>query len=421
MDGIRKRTKRSSSTNKVKLTACATTLFAALLSSQPVDAGLNDAGRLSAKVLDRKGKPLAGVKITITNRQKEDYLLNRITDKRGRFHLIAQIPILFDDCFSLYLEADGYQPLQVWEKLAPGRSQRAVYKLFRQSGADLYNQGVNALKSGDRGTAEQLLLNSLKTQPDLVQARHALAQLYLHQRKYLQAIDAVEAVLAEQPQDGQSLEVLYAAHRGLRNSQDARQTLRALAAAGYVVAAAQHFHNEGVRSFRRGDLESAQHELGEAVALNPDLVEAYVQLAKVQNRAGLPVDAEAAAKKALVIEPGHTEAQKQSFKALCMLGQWKKASALLALLIARDPELSDIRLYQWSIERMGLDEALLARKNIEELVNFKPDHARAKLLLGLIAVRTGEVEAARGHLQRYLELAPVDSESQTARTLLYEL
>ena len=60
------------------------------------------------------------------------------------------------------------------------------------------------------------------------------------------------------------------------------------------------------------------------------------------------------------------------------------------------------------------------RKALERIHLYRPDHAHAHRLLGLMAA-SSDVAAAKRHLARFLELAPDDPEAVTVREVLAEL
>jgi len=335
--------------------------------------------------------------------------------------MAIQVPALLDDCFLLSFEAQGYQQLQRWERLIPGRSLRVVYEMQTETGGTEHNLGVKALESGDLVGAEQHFLRALEIQPSLALSHHALAELYLHQKRYLEAIDSAKAALAGKPGDGRSLEILYSANHALERDSQAQEALLALVDGGHAALAGNHYHQEGLVALAGGETDLALGKFREAVSLLPDLVVAHISLAEAAIQAGRPAEAAEATIKALTVEPSSLRAMRLSLTAHSLSGQWEQVNFLLETLVADDPDLADVILYRRAIELMGPDEAQTARSLFDRLIDFAPDHARARYFLGLLATRTGETEEARVYLSRYLELAPADAEAENARSLIAKL
>ncbi len=393
-------------------------LLVSVLLLFPGDAYSAPPARLSAKVVNAQDEPLANVEVTITHRQKSDYLKKMVTGKRGRFHLLVQAPTLFDDCFLFRFEAESYQPLEAVERLTPGQSLRATYTLRQESGVEYHNQGVLALRSRDYSSAESSFLKALEIQPNLSQSHYALAELYLQQERYREAAASAEAALTDQHKDSRTIEILHIAQKKLGNAERAQQALRALADTGNATAAAIHLYNEGIDAHKRGDLALARQNLLESVAHNPDLVSAYIGLAELETQANRPADAIEATKRALAIEPDNTQARRIAFQGYCLSNLWGKANMLLKKLIAGDHELSDLMLYQWGIGLMPPEETAVARITFEHLLDLNPDYAKTRYILGWLAAKTGDVPAARAHLRQFLELAPMDPGAEAARELM---
>ena len=54
----------------------------------------------------------------------------------------------------------------------------------------------------------------------------------------------------------------------------------------------------------------------------------------------------------------------------------------------------------------------------EKALELEPEMARAHYRLGLAYLSAGELERARNHLTRFIELQPEDPEAATAREML---
>jgi tetratricopeptide (TPR) repeat protein len=239
-------------------------------------------GRIIATITDDKGAPVEGAKVVLT-RPGTTYKLEKVSDKKG------QVMLLVLDAtqeYQLHIEKGGYGPYDgpvkpkvsdtvrmsfTLPSVAPQPAAEAPKEL---SGADqailAYNEGVGALKAGNVAGAVPSLEKAASLNPKLPEAQVALAEAYLEQKRYGDALAAADRFLALKPNDAEGLRARYDALKGAGDNDKAREALDALAAADPKSPdAAVRYFNEGAERARTGKLEDAAVFFEKVVQIAP--------------------------------------------------------------------------------------------------------------------------------------------------------
>jgi tetratricopeptide (TPR) repeat protein len=240
-------------------------------------------GRIIATITDDKGAPVEGAKVTLT-RTGTAYKIEKVSDKKG------QVMLLVLDAtqeYQLHIEKAGYGPYDGPVKPKVSDTMRLSFTLpavapqaaasdgpKELSGADqavlAYNEGVTALKSGNVAAALTSLEKAASLNPKLPEAQVALAEAYLDQKRYGDALAAADRFLAMRPGDAEGLRARYDALKGAGDNEKARQALDALAAADPKNGeAAVRYFNEGAEKARTGNLEDAAVFFEKVVQIAP--------------------------------------------------------------------------------------------------------------------------------------------------------
>ena len=266
-----------------------------------------------------------GEKVNLVTREKERYLalkrqLTSLTDAAGRNALNAR-PAVSDPEAIRKLASLGYLSGGSADEPAASGTPRAspLAKI------GLYNRLNAALAetAGDPGKAEAELKGVLREDPAMVDARVALANVYLKQRRYKEAIPALEESVRGRPADATLVYGLAMALRMDGRTSDSDKLLEnrlanglkdariefllgtsaeergdhAAADAWFAKAIAGEPSSAGSRSalsevlLRRGDLDGAEREARQAIALDPRVEGAHYCLAAVAERRGRAADA----------------------------------------------------------------------------------------------------------------------------------
>ena len=245
-------------------------------------------GRIRGTVSDETGKPVAGVKITVTTSEVTDYKQEATTDDKGRF------AIVLNDATRTYtyrFDKEGYQSLEESLKIPAGSnteknftvmSMEAAQKQAAAEGgqpqpadtpenkaANAFNEGATAFNAQDYATAKAKFQEALSLNPNLPQAHQALGRVHLAEKNYQEAAAAAEKVLALSPGDAKAQALAYEAYTGLGNKEKAKEFESSLAAANPKVAAV-NFYNQGVELFNAGKPAEAVPVLEKALAADAE-------------------------------------------------------------------------------------------------------------------------------------------------------
>ena len=135
-------------------------VVAALFAAVPVLA--QSQARLQGTVLDETGKPVEGVKITVTTEALATYRQEVETNAKGTFTLALL------DATKVYrykFEKAGYAPYEEEIKIGIGQNERRTFKLLSAAAAaaqglggtdpavEAFNAGAEAFNQGDTSTA----------------------------------------------------------------------------------------------------------------------------------------------------------------------------------------------------------------------------------------------------------------------------
>ena len=116
-------------------------------------------------------------------------------------------------------------------------------------------------------------------------------------------------------------------------------------------------------------------------------------------------------------DPDHPDALQLKFLVLNALGRRDEAGEALKAFAKQDPEAAAELLFRRAELDFKADDREAARPGLEQAVKLNPRLARAHYLLGLILYSLDRGKA-KGHLQRFLELTPVDPVAADARLLV---
>ena len=189
-------------------------LTAGILLTLLAGAAWGQTGLLRASVVDKDGKPISGVLVTVTTEQQESYRKTFTTDKRGSFKLRFQQNQL-QNVYQILFEKAGYQsftvPLspssmqQMREEWEMERGETQVVESHGDLGAvvtgssnaavNAFNAGVTAQREGDLAAARAQYEAALAEDPSLGPAQMALAQVLLDAGDYAPAVDAADKAL----------------------------------------------------------------------------------------------------------------------------------------------------------------------------------------------------------------------------------
>jgi tetratricopeptide (TPR) repeat protein len=256
-------------------------------------------GTIYGQVMDEKGKPVPNVKITITDPERPDFKQEESSDSRGRFRIRlnnATVP------YEFALTKDGYQEARMGGVKVPARGEvRRNFDMLtteaalaaaaasgaadpeaakRGAAADVYNQGVMALRAQDYDTAVALFQSALEKQPELGAAHAALARVYMEKQEHAKALEHANHAIALQADVDSMNQVLYSSHNALGNKEEAQKALAALKAANPEKASLNVF-NEAVDLYNAGNMAEAKAGFEQVLGADPNHAKAHYLLGLV--------------------------------------------------------------------------------------------------------------------------------------------
>jgi tetratricopeptide (TPR) repeat protein len=234
--------------------------------------------RVFGEVEDENGKPIAGVKITVTTPSISTFKIEETTSDKGAFRINL---VDATRTYRFKFEKAGYKTMEDDLKVGIGANERKTVKMLSTGAAlaagelkvdpaiEAFNAGAEAYSQGDTSTARRKFEEALAANPQLAAAHAALGRIQVESKAYAEGAAAAERALAIEPANTAALRVAVAAYEGLGDAEKAAAARQALTAAD-PKSAAGTFYAEGVKLFNAGKTEEAAASLEKAVAANPD-------------------------------------------------------------------------------------------------------------------------------------------------------
>jgi Tfp pilus assembly protein PilF len=173
---------------------------------------------------------------------------------------------------------------------------------------EAYNEGVRAMKAGDRETAKAKFAEAAAIDPELQNALDAQAALALEDKDYETLADASGKLLRLRPDDLQVVKMAYVANYMTGDAEGLASAARRLAELDPPVVE-QDFIRNAESAFEGGKIAICQALMEVAVQARPDLVEAQLQLGMCCNAEGDSSCAREAFTTFLELAPKHADAE----------------------------------------------------------------------------------------------------------------
>ncbi len=248
-------------------------------------------GRMYGKVTDENGKPLEGVKLTVTLPGVESYKVEETTKADGSY---AVTILDATRTYTYRWEKEGYQPVEATVKIPiASNEQRDVELLSLEeaarrgpSGRELtpaeravlvFNEGAEAAQQGDMSTATAKMQEAIALDATLAPAHSALSALLFTEKKYAEAVAAAEKARELDPGDVKALRVLAEGYLELGQTDKAKAASAALTAADPKAGAMDQF-NQGIREYNAGNMAAALELFEQALAGDPGFAKTHYML-----------------------------------------------------------------------------------------------------------------------------------------------
>jgi tetratricopeptide (TPR) repeat protein len=281
-----------------------------------------------------------------------------------------------------------------------------------------YNEGVEAQQAGDLSGAMAMFQEAAEIDSEFAPAFTGIATVAMEQGNYEEAAAAAERAVALEPENYRALHLRYDAYRNLGDQAKADAAAKALREAGDISEATSRIFREAVDAFEAGNMGIAKARFHQALALDPELVPAYANLAQIYNWEGDSERAAAMADEVLERRPDDVAALKIRYDASIRLGDHDAAATALEPLVAADPEWAATALFDQAQALFNANRIDEAGTIVEEILEVRPDHPGSLYLAGLCANSAGDTVTAAAHLEHFLEVAPDSEMAPTAREIL---
>jgi len=244
-------------------------------------------GRITGKVTDGKGEPLADAKVTITTKFLGNFKVELKTDKAGKWATIL------NDATMLYhyrFEKEGFIPYEQDKKVPIGGEEVLDVQLLTQTQAvekgyvkqvedpftTSYNAGVDAYQAGDLETAFTKAQEAIRLGPDKANAYNLGATIAHKKKDWDNTIALGEKSLALEPDNSPLFGMLVEAYRAKGDKAKAAEYEKKYVAANPDQP--EVLFNRAVDLYNKSDFKGAEPLLLKVVESKPDFAKAHYLL-----------------------------------------------------------------------------------------------------------------------------------------------
>lgn len=388
-------------------------------------------GRVVLTVVDEEGNPLRDVLVTITS-EGTAFRQEKTTNKKGK------ITVSMTDgtkTYQFHVEHSAYPPVDLdikpflgdttmqevtlskGQPVAPTSTGAQEGALVYTAAERVFNDGVEALKSGDAETAKSKFLEAVGKDSKLSLAHSALASVYIQENNFQEALAYAQTFLELEPNNPLGLRMVYQAYTGLGNTDEAEKVLKELKKVGGDDTGTI-IYNEGVEATKVGDYKTAKSRFTQALELKPDLTQAVRALAIIHFNDGDNARAVEMAERMIQVTPEDEKMLRIRYDGYLRMGDEAKAKEAMKALAAVDPNVLISEFYNAGVKYFESGDLGNAKIEFQKILDIDPDYPRAHYQLGISHVSSGENAEAKEHLERFIALAPDDPEAQTAKDML---
>lgn len=417
----------------VRSSLAAVLLVVALLVCR-VPASAGEPAIFRGRVVDFAGDAIKKVSVVLTSADDPSFRVEEKTDRNGFFSFEIENASLG---YVATFQRAGFLGISAAITLSAGETIEHTFTMLTQrevdegkeeilaeresqadfSAAKFFNEGVEALSSGDLSAARQGFEEALELDSAMVEALSALCLVTMRQGDWSAAAGYAKRTLAVDPADARALVASYRANKKIGDDEQASKAAEALRSAGYNDEVAGQIFNEGVDLFHGNNTAEAVAAFEEAAELDPTMKDAHVALAGLYLNQEAFDRAIAASDRALALDPNDEKALTYRFEA-CLLSGCDRLPEAIESLGAVEPDFVSETINELAFKLFKNNQLDESKELVEQLLALNADDARANYVMGLILVNAGDGDAARSHLKAFLEAAPDDPDADGARALL---
>lgn len=390
-------------------------------------------GRIVGTVTNPEGKPLQGIKITLS-RPGTNYKQEKVTDKNGRFTVLI---LDATQEYVLRMEKEGYDAYEetikpkpedtlrlsytlseVAPKAAAGPSDEEIKQLEGKNQAiAAFNEGVTTLQANNLPAAEAKFKEATTLDPALAPAFGALSEVYAEQKKHAEALATADRYLELEPGAVRGLRVRFDTLRAMGDKEKLGPAMEALIAADKSRETAVRIYNLGAETSRAGDRDGAVAYFKRAIEVDPTLDQAYAAMGQVLLVKKSYKEAAQSVEPVLARNPKNLEALTIRYEALKAAGDKAGAAAAQEAMKAAQASMNPDDLFKQGVALYNANNMVDAVAAFQMAITVNPKHAKSHYMLGLAYAGT-DAAKAKEHLTKFLELAPDDPDAAQAKEML---
>ena len=256
-----------------------------------VSAAAQSTGMVKGKVVDAKGQPVEGAKITIVFADGVNRRLETKSNKRGEFMQIGLMPGNYK------VTAEKENLTQTFDtRIRLGQTSEVNFMLgAAPAGGGMskemaaaktaFDAGVTAARANDADTAVAKFTEAAALIPNCFDCHYNIAQAYMQKKSYAEAEGAFKKALEIKPDSAEAyngLATLYNTQKKFDEAAAASAKAVELSSAAGGGAPgtgnADALYNQGVILWNAGKAADAQKQFEAAIAANPNHADAHYQL-----------------------------------------------------------------------------------------------------------------------------------------------
>lgn len=379
-------------------------------------------GRILGTVEDEQGEPIADAEVVLTG-DGWDFEERFSTNKKGRFTAtVADATRQYTISVSKegYVDADEAIDIQVGDPTRVTWNLPAVVEAPPEGVAEAieaYNRGAAAFNAGDREAAITALREAIDLDPDLTAAKMTLAKVLFDAGRYPEAADMAQQWIDAEPGSDRAVALALDSLVAAGDSTGAAALVDRLGDSEDPETAKRIF-NAGAVAVSAGNRQAGIELMGRAAQVDPTLVAAHSNLARLYAADDNLELAEQHARATLELAPQDPGALITLFDLAQRRDDLEAARSHLEAIKSADPTRAADILGEQSAEYINLGRLEIAAQLADEALALDPANAKALLARASLALNQNDLELAKQRLQAVIDAAPGSPQADQAREML---
>lgn len=256
--------------------------LAALLLAGAAFAGAQ--GRIIGRVTDGSGKPLEGVKVTITTKGLRSFKVELKTDKDGKYGMILNDSTL---TYHYKFEKETYGTHEQDFKVPIGQTETLDIQLLTQQQAvskgsvkeivdpyaTAYNAAVDALQAEDADGALAKAEEAIKANPAKAGGYDLATRAAFKKKAWDKAVEYGEKSLSIEPDNPALFAIMAESYKGKGDKAKASEYEKKYAAAN--PDSPEILYNQAAELYNKGDAKGAEPILRKVLEIKPEMASAH--------------------------------------------------------------------------------------------------------------------------------------------------